>query len=162
MAAPTHTNRQTPGAAFLQNGGQLSVLAVALDPDLAIWEKTLKPLGIDNGDKIDVTTQWNDTVRTYAPRALNEITSGGAMFAYNPAAFTQLLAVAGVNGSLTQHYPNGASVDFYGYIKSADFENLEEGTQPSGTLEVVVTNLDADGNEVEPVYNAPGTTTTTA
>lgn len=160
MTAPAHTARTQPPAHPLYNGHQ-TVLALSLDPDLSLWEKTIMPMGVDNGDKVDQTTQWNARYRTYAPRALLEMTDGEMTFAFHPAMLPQVIAVAGKVGSMTQYFPDGSYYDFYGYLKGVKVDALVEGTQPGGTATLVITNLDASGVEVGPVYNA-GTTTTPA
>ena len=142
MAAPTLTARTTPVGIALQEGFPVKI-AFAADPDISIWELGLKPAGIDNGDPIDVTTQWNALGRrTKSSRALSEDTNANVRYAYDPAARSQLRAICGVEGSVTEYDPDGSTATYFGYLKNADFDEMTDGTRPEGNSDVVVTNWD--------------------
>lgn len=141
MAAPVVTARQDPAGIKLKEGYQILV-AFALAPTIALWEKTVKPSGIDGGDKIDQTTQHNDTYLTAAPRYLVDITDTNMKVAYDPAAWDTILSIINVQQSITVHFPDGSTLSFFGYLKSFEPDDLQIGSQPEATCVIVVTNVD--------------------
>lgn len=142
MAAPATTTRTTPGGVKLKDGYR-SLIGFALDPDVSFWEKTLKPPGIDNGDPIDQTTMWNDAWITKAEQALNEVTDGSLKCAYDPNVYNNIITnLMSKNGSITIRYRDGSTLDFYGYLKSFEPDEMVRGTQPEATVTFVATNFD--------------------
>lgn len=141
MAAPAITARSDPSGIKLDDGYRC-LYAFAANPTLSLWEKTVQPPGIDTGDSIDTTTMHNDRWRTAQSRALLTLTPMQSVCAYDPAIYTQLEALAGVEGAITIHYPDGSTVSFFGYFQKADFAPLEEGKQAEATVTIVPTNFD--------------------
>lgn len=141
MANPTPTARQTPAGIRLEDGYQ-SLITFAADPDVSLWEMTVKPGGVDGGEKIATSTMHNDEWRTFAPRALKTLTDGQVKFAYDPAVKTQLVSLINRRTTITVAFPDGSTEASYGYLQSAEFDPLEEGTMPTGTAIFVATNFD--------------------
>lgn len=133
------TTRQTPVGAFLEDGYQ-SLITFAADPDVSLWEKSVTPGGIDGGDKIPTTTQHNSAWRTYAARQLKEMTDGGITCAYDVQVYTQIIALVNVETLITVTFPDGSTMDAYGYLKSFVPGALEEGSPPEAEVVVVFTN----------------------
>lgn len=151
MTAPSPTPRGVPSGYHLENSYQC-LCTFAANPTVSFWEKTLQPIGIDNGDPIDETTQHNESLRTKAPRALNDLTNGKIKAAYDPVMYTAAMALCGVKTVVTWHLPDGSSLCHYGYLKSfVPMELPGDGTQPEADIEVVCTNRDPNGNEELPV-----------
>lgn len=155
MAAPVTTARPTPTGDRMDDAFK-TVVALSQDPDIKIWEKTVKPPGADGGEAIPTTTMHNEDYRTFAARALKTMTDGSVKFAYDPAATAQIEAIINVEGSITIHFPNGGTLDFFGFARVVAYDDMAEGTQPEGTLTLTPTNWDPD-NKVEegPVYTPP-------
>jgi hypothetical protein len=150
MAAPTTTVRQTPGGIQLPEGFS-SKIASAVDPDVSFWELSVAGGGLDAGDEIEQTTMHNVAVRTYAPRSLYRQTPLTITAAYDPAVFTQIKALIGVEGSWTRYFTDGSTLDFFGFLKTFDFEEDGiDGNLPTATIEIVPTNYDPV-NHVEAV-----------
>lgn len=145
MAAPTPVTRQTPVGRKLKDGFPVKVTFGA-DPDLSIWEKTLKPGKLTNGDPIDQTTQWNVTYTTKAPQGLIDIENITGSCAYDPAVKTQLIALIKVETSITLRFCDGSTWTYWGYLMSFDPSEMERGTQPDAQFEIVITNYDNSGN----------------
>ena len=152
MAAPATTVRVAPVGIKLGDGYQ-TLIASATDPDVSFWEKSVKPPGLDGGEKVDNTTMHNTTVRTYSARSLIEMTSSSITAAYDPVVLDQIVALINVEGAWTINHPNGDTWDFYGFLKSFEPTQNEEGTQPEAEIVIEVTNVDpSDGSEAVPNY----------
>jgi hypothetical protein len=141
MAAPTPTARISPTGIKLKDGYQ-ALITFAVDPDCALWEKTVKPPGIDGGDPIEQTTMHNITWRTRAPRSLKTLTEGSFKAAYDPICYTQLLTIVNVETTITVEFADGSTVAFYGFLQNFDPDELVEGTQPEATCTICPTNFD--------------------
>jgi hypothetical protein len=158
MAAPTPTVRQTPTGIMLENGHS-SLITILLDPDISFWEIEMTPPGIDGGDEIDVTTMHSDTWRTKAPRTLKDLTESTVTAGYDPLLYTQILAVINRETTITQIWPDGTTLAYYGFVKSFTPNNLVEGEMPQADIVIVPTNRDpSSGAEESPVLtNVAGT-----
>jgi hypothetical protein len=143
---------------MLEDGYQ-SLITLENDPDISLWEKTVKPPGIDGGDAIEQTTMHNVTMRTMALRALKTLTDANSTVAYDPVVYNQLLAQVNVNQLITVIYPNGDTLDFYGGLRVFEPSDLAEGEQPEATINITATNVNpATGLETLPNYiSASGT-----
>lgn len=155
MAAPTTTARATP-AGIKMDDGFSTVIAFSRDVDVSFWEKTVTPPGIDGGDAIETTTMHNDIWRTMAPRRLKTLTDASITVAYDPAVFTQILDnLINQEGSITIHFPDGSTLDFYGYLKTFEPGENTEGEQPEATITIVPTNQDpTTGSEEPPILTS--------
>lgn len=145
--APSTTVRQTP-AGIMLNDGFSTKIAFQSDPDVSFWEKTVQPPGIDGGDAIEITTMHNTTWRTMVPRALKTLTEITGTAAYDPNVVNNVNSLINVNNDITVHFPDGSTLDFYGYLKSVEFGENTEGEQPELTYTIVPTNYD-NVNRVE-------------
>lgn len=149
------TARSAPVGTMLENGYQ-SLVAFADDPDISFWEKSVQPPGLDGGEKIDITTMHNTSVKTYAPQALSGMTDGDMTVAYDPVVLSQIIALINVSNAVTNHFSDGSSWDGFGYLQTFTPNAMSNGEQPEATCTVVYTNVDpADGSESSPSYTAP-------
>ena len=152
MAAPTLTARQDPTGIKLVNGWK-SLYAFARVPAINLWEMDPTPPGWEGGDAIDTTTQHNDILRTKSARGLLEMTDGSFSAAYDPLCYTQIRSLINQEGSITQHFPDGSTLTFYGYLKSFIPGPLVEGEMPTADCTIICTNQDPDTYTEElPVY----------
>jgi len=146
------TSRSTPVGSRLDDGFSTKI-AFAADADVSFWEKTVTPPGIDGGDPIDITNMFNSATRTKAARSLYEVTDASATVAYDPVVIDQILALVNVNGSITVHFPNGDTLDFFGYLRSFTPQENQEGEEPLADIVIVATNVDSStGAETAPNY----------
>lgn len=136
---PTLVNRVVPVFPYLEDGHAIFV-ACALDPAIEFWEIGVKPPGIDNGDPIDITTQFNVLWRGKAPRSLLEHTDIEGTAAFAPSLITNLIVVIGIVTSWTVMWPNGDRTAFWAYLKDFDPDEEEEGSMPTGSFTIVITN----------------------
>ena len=147
MAAPAATTRQTPAGKKLEIGF-VTKMTLASDPDISLWEIGVTPPGYDGGEPIDTTDQWNTTYRTKTPRVLLEGTDAKVTFHYDPAVKTQIVAVLNVPTTITVRYPDGSTEAFYGTPRVVEFDEMNEESDPRGTLTVTPLHYDPT-NDVE-------------
>lgn len=145
MTAPTPTARGTPSGRKMPDGYQ-TLYVFARIPTMGIWEKSVKPPGVDGGDAINTTTMQNLVWQTMAARALKTLTQSTFKAAYDPDTIPALVNAVNQLDTCTIHYPDDSSLAFYGFLKSVEFEDLVEGTMPEGTFTVTPTNYDPVGN----------------
>ncbi len=141
MAAPASTTRQTPTGIMLDDGFK-TLVAFARKPAVKFWEKTIKPPGIDGGDAIDQTTQHNTAWRTKAARALKSLTDSALKVGYDPKVYTEIQDLVNLEGSVTVRFPDGSTLDFFGYLKTFEPSELQEGTSPEASITIIATNWD--------------------
>lgn len=158
MAAPSATARQDPTGIRMDDGYR-TLITFSADPDVQLWEKSVKPPGLEGGEPIDTTTMHNDTLRTASPRALKTMTAGSIKCAYDPILFTSILALINVEQTITVTFPDTTTLAFYGFVKSFSPEDLQEGDQPMASVEFVPTNQDptTGAEETFVLVNATGT-----
>lgn len=150
MGVPLATTRLAPVGIKLKDGYQ-SLITFEADPDISFWEKTVKPGGYDGGDRIDNTTMHNVTVKTFAPRTLIDVTSVSGTVAYDPRVNDQILLLINVETTITVTFSNGSKWVYFGWLRMFDPGENVEGTQPTATFEVAISNVDpTDGSESVP------------
>ena len=151
---PATTTRQTPNGIKMDDGFSTK-LACAADPDIAFWEKTVQPPGLDGGDAIDTTTMHNVTYRTMAPRQLVTMTASEITAAYDPVLYTSILNILNVETSWTCHFPDGSKLDFFGFLQKFEPSEHSEGEQPEANITITPTNQDpTTGAEADPVMTS--------
>ena len=155
MAAPATTERVAPAGIRLDDGYQ-TLIAFALDPDVSFWEKTVKPPGLDGGDAIDTTTMHNVTWRTFAARQLKTLTNAQTKVSYDPNVYNNILSnLINREGAITVHFPDGSTLDFFGFLRTFDPQPLTKGQMPRATVAFTPTNYDPANNvEAGPVLTS--------
>ena len=135
----------------VMNDGFSTLITFAEDSDVQMWEKTVTPPGISAGGAIEKTTMHNSAYRTQAPKSLKTLTDAGAVVAYDPAVFTEILAMIGVNQAITITWPDSSTLLFYGWIDEFTPGENAEGQQPTATLKIIPSNENGSGVETAPV-----------
>lgn len=153
MAAPSPTTRVTPSGKILPDGYQ-SLTTFSADTDCAVWEVEMTPPGMDLGDPINITTQHNSAWRTMFLRQLITLTPQTIRGLYDPDLYGQILAMRGVNQTITQEFYDGSTIAYYGGVTRVDFGPLVEGTAPEVTITITPTNRDSSGAEYGPVITS--------
>ncbi len=159
MTAPVATARGTPAGIMLANSYPVRV-TFARNPTISFWEKELQPPGLDGGEKIDQTTQFNTHLRTNAPRALSELTPIKGKAAYDPNVLTQIYALINTKDTITFTFSDGTTVAFYGYLRMFTPANQAgDGTQPEADFEIQPTMADptTGAEETFVLVNVAGT-----
>lgn len=131
-----------------------------LDADVAFWEKTVTPPGIDGGGENDTSTMHNTRWRTRAPKHLQTLTEMSANCAYDPEVYDSILNMINRNQIIIVEFPDGATLEFWGWLNSFEPGENSEGEQPTADVTIIPSNQDNAGNEVAPNYTAPPGTAT--
>jgi hypothetical protein len=150
MAAPTPTTRQTPTGIRLTDGFSTKFCPKS-NPTISFWESTVTPPGIDGGDEIDTTTMHNTTWRTRDSRALRTLTEAQCKAAYDPVIYTDILTLVNLNDEWTVRFPDGSTLAFWGFLKTFEPDEVQEGEMPMATVTICPTNMDNSGAEQAPV-----------
>ncbi len=159
MGAPTPTARQTPTGGVAQREGFHAHITLGNAPSIAFWEKDAQPPGVEGGEPIDQTTQFNTAVRTRFPRVLHDFDPINVNAAYSPVVYSDIVAQINVNQVITVSFPDTMTICFWGYLRSFKPAALAEGQQPMCSIVIVPTNLDNSYVEQVPVLSTaiPGT-----
>lgn len=116
----------------------------------------------DDTGRWDDTKQWTEVLsgvnvgsywRTFAPRALKSLSPVTSAVAFDFAALSSLAGAVGVNQLVTVHFPDGASILFWGWIEEFTPGAFTEGEQPTGQLVIQPSNRDEVGLETPPVFD---------
>lgn len=146
MTAPSTTVRQTPAGTHLEDGHSTKI-ACSSDPDLAIWEVSIKPSSLDGGDAIDQTTMWNTVWMTKAFQQLVDAGDVTGSAAYDPKVLDEFLAIVNVNTSWTIKFSNNDTWDWWGALRIFDPQELVKGSQPRANFTITPSNRDTAGVE---------------
>lgn len=145
---------------YLQDGFS-TIISCALNPSIKLKEKTVQPPGVSGGGPVEQTTMRNTAWRTSAPKRLKTMTAMTVKVNYDPAVYTQIIAMINGNQQITVTFSDGSTLKFYGWLDEFTPDDNEEGTQPSATAKFEPSNLDGAGAEAGPTYTTAGATTTT-
>ncbi len=152
--APTPSTRVTPSGFFLQDGYRF-LITLSNDTSVQFWEKQGKPLGVDSGELIAISTMFNNRARTFAFRKLLTFEAAEVKAAYDPNLMSYIIADTGFPQVVTYRWPTNATLCWYGGIQKFMPDELEEGKQPEATVAFPATNWDYTNNvEQLPVYTA--------
>jgi len=122
-----------------------------------IEETKVKPIGVDGGDPIPRTTMLNSAYRTQKPPTLKGHTSLKMTVRYDPQVLTEIHAAVNVNQSIVLSHPDGQTWTFWGWLKSFEPNDNEEGAEVTAEVEFIVSNLNGSDVETAPVRAAAPT-----
>lgn len=126
--------------------------AFSLDASVRMWEKTIKPPGMDSGGPNDTSTLRNTTWRTMAPKGLVTMTPLTATVAYDPFFLGEVLAMLGRNQQITVTFPDASTWAIWGWIDKFEPNEMAEGAQPTAQLTFQPSNQNTSLAETAPVY----------
>ena len=142
MAAPTPTTRATPSGIVIPEGFR-SLITFARKSNIAFWEKSVTSAGLDGGDKIDITTQHNQRVKTFYPRRLFSGSDGSIKVAIDAKAKNDVMNILlNQPDTITELFPDGSTYCYYGYLQKFEMGEFVEGGFPEATVTIVQTNYD--------------------
>lgn len=118
-------------------------------------EKSVTPPPLQGGGANDVTTMRNTRYRTKAPKKLLDVGEVQCNGEYDPACYSEYVSLMQVNQLITLSFPDDSTVAFWGWLDSFAPGASSEGGQPEATITIIVSNRDAAGDEIGPVYTAP-------
>ena len=151
MAAPATNARSTP-LGIMMDDGYSTKIAFARDADVSFWEVTVTPPGIDGGDTIPLTTMHNTTWRTFGSRGLFTLTEMSGTGGYDPDLYDEVQGLINFNDSITVHFPDGSTLDFFGYLRVFEPQEMSDGGEVRANFTIQPTNYDSANNvEASPV-----------
>ncbi len=156
MASPTTVARVAPTGKKVKEGQGASI-AFSRRPGINFWEVTIKPPGQDGGEAVEQTSQLNTTYQQFAARVLSKSTECTVNASYDPDAVNEIknYLLNATSGSFTIHFPDGSTLDVWGYLQKYEFEDFKMGEQPRITLTIMPTNTDpSTGAEAGPVLTS--------
>lgn len=152
MTTPAVIARGVPDHSFLEDGFQITI-AFSADTTIALYEKVVTPPGVDGGEPIPLANQLSTTYRTFTSRALKTLTPMQFTCAYATKAYPRLVTLINVEGTITIHWPDGATLSFYGFLQAFQPAPVSEGVNPEASCIIVPTNRDPISKvEVAPSY----------
>lgn len=119
------------------------------------------PPASKGGSPVKQTTMQNQWAHTQLPAVLKEIGSSSVTVAYSSVTLAALYAAQNQNVILTLVWPTGKRLRWWGWIRDIDPQQLAIGTRPEANLTLEASNLNSEGNEVQPLWDENGVTTTT-
>lgn len=135
--------------------GYQTLVTFALDSDVEFWEKEVTPPGLDGGGEIDTTTMHNTLYRTKNPKSLITLTPLTMVAAYDPVVYDSILTMLNSNQLIMVTFPDGSTVEFYGWVDKFTPNRNVEGEQPTAEVTIVPSNQNTSGVETAPNYTAP-------
>ncbi len=119
-------------------------------------ELEVTPPGIAGGGANDTTGMRNIKFRTRHPKKLVTLTSSTLIIKFDPAVYDEMIAMVNDNQAITVTFSNDATLVFWGWVDSFTPDACVEGAQPTATVVMEPSNMDADDNNAEkgPVYSA--------
>lgn len=135
---------------MILDDGYSTIISFSENPDVKLYEKSMKPPGFDGGGPIDTTTMRNNKLRTNAPKKLITTTAGNYTAAYDPMVYADLLDMINVKQQITITYPNGVTTTFWGWLNTVEPNEINEGEQPTVSVGFELSNTNAEGVETFP------------
>lgn len=149
MAGPTGVRLGDGFPSFMEFGNT---------PTVGFWEVEVKPLDIDGGEPVDITTMRNATYVTRWHQRLKDTGTAELKAAYDPAVYSTLIAQVNVNQPILQIFPDGSALRFWGFIQKFIPDALVRGQMPTAMVTIVATNLNATKVETAATYYSTTTT----
>jgi hypothetical protein len=154
MSAPTPSVRVTPTATKTDQGYRI-LHVNSLNTAVNFWEIEVTPQGVDGGEAIQTSTQFNNKWHTKRPRALLDAMGGKIKGQLCAGTRHEAEALINKEGTITEIYPDGSTYCYYGYWKSVKFDAFKEGEKPTAEIEIVETDWDPTASvEQGPIYTA--------
>lgn len=142
--------------------GHPTLVYIYDDPDdtthevVKFYEKTVTPPGVQGGGANDTTTMRNDEWRTMAPKHLRTLSQMSMTAAYDPQIYESILDLLQVIKWFVIWWPDGSTLQFYGWLDEFTPNEVSEGEQPTAEVIVIPSNQSPAGVETAPVYDAGG------
>lgn len=135
--------------------GFSTIITMANVPTIKLYEKEVTPPQIGGGGGIDITTMRNTAWKTMAPKHLKSLGKVSATVAYATDSIDSIIAQIHQNQQITVTWPDSSSLVFYGFLDDFTPGQHKEGDQPTATITIIPTLIDANGAELAPDYIPP-------
>lgn len=141
--------------------GYPTILTFTTVPSIPLYEKSIKPFGLDAGGSTDVTTMRtpvNPGLREMAAKKLATLTNATVTWAYKESVWApaNLIAMLRINQLVTMTFPNGMQYAVWAFLDKAEPGELSvEEAQPTIEGTLAPTNRNSSGVSTAPAYTAP-------
>lgn len=135
----------------LQTDGHSTTITFAGVTSVLFVEKEVTPPGIEGGGENDTTTMANTAWRTRQPKKLKTLAPASLTVAYDPDAYTEILALINVNVPIVITFPDDETLTFYGWLDTFTPGSNVEGEQPTADITIIPSNQNSSGTETAPV-----------
>lgn len=132
--------------------GFSTTISFSEDSDVQMWEKEVTPPGVSGGGENDTSTMRNTAWRTKAPKSLKSLSECSFSAAYDPAVFDEIVAMVNVNQLITITFPDGSTLEFWGWLDEFTPGANTEGEQPTADVTIIPSNQDDSLVETAPVF----------
>lgn len=133
--------------------GFSTIITLENIPTVKLYEREVTPPGFSAGGPIETTTMRNTAWRTNAPKKLKTLAPVSATVAFATEAIPIVQGQIGVNQLVTLTFPDGSTIEFYGWLEEFTLGAFTEGEQPTATITVQPSLRDSSGEEVAPEYS---------
>jgi len=130
--------------------GYQTLISFSANSSIKLWEKTVTPPAISGGGGIDTTGMTNETYRTKAPKSLLTIENTSSTCRYDPAVYSEILALMNVVNTITLTWPDATTLSFEGFLDVFTPNELTEGEEPTAEIDIIAGNENAAGTETGP------------
>lgn len=134
--------------------GFATTITFANFPSVKFYEKEVTPPSVTGGGSNDTTTMRNTAWRTLAPKKLKSLGEAKLTAAYDPAVYSDIVAMLQVNQLITVTFPDGSTYEFFGWVDEFAPGAIKEGAQPTADVKILCSNQDGTGAETAPVYTS--------
>jgi hypothetical protein len=101
---------------------------------LGMYEKTVQPGGTEGNDPIDITTNDNASLRSFAAPCYAQYTPAQATVTYNAADKAALEAAVNTSDTIRVTYSDDTTEDREGWLRSFVPDSASQGDQPMATI----------------------------
>jgi len=84
-------------------------------------------------------------------KQLKTLTDASGVYAYDPAAYEDLVDMVNENQQITITFADGQTLTFWGWLDKFTPQRVVEGEQPTAEVTIVPSNQNAAGEEEAPV-----------
>ena len=133
--------------------GFSSTISFASDSSVSVWEVEVTPPSIQGGGGHRTSTMRNTTYHTNSPGSLIDIGDCTVLVAYDPATWSEMIAMCNVEQLITVTWPDGSSLAFYGWVDVFEPTSLVENEMPTANMTIKASNNNS-GTETGPAYSA--------
>jgi hypothetical protein len=135
--------------------GFSTLITLSGAPTIKLFEKEVTPPGFSSGGGIDITSMRNTAWRTMAPRKLKTLSPISATVAFDSDAIPAINGQINVNQLITVTFPDGSKLQFFGFVSEFTPGRFAEGEEPTATITIQPTLINASGQETAPTYLPP-------
>lgn len=142
-----------PGSFDPIRDGYATLITLSALPAAKLYEREVTPPQLDGGGSIESASMRNTNWRVKDPKTLVGIGDLVATVMYASVSYSQISALINSPQTITLRWPDGATLQFYGYVDKFAPGGHSEGNLPTATITIVVTlRHPTTGAETSPIF----------